>query len=173
MNYYVITLRLIHIFTGVFWAGAAWMIAGFVEPAVRATGPEGGKFMRQLAGPGRLPFFMQAASGLNVLSGLLLYWRASGGLQTSWITSGPGLGYTVSSLAALAAFVLGFLIQGRAAERMAALGREIQAAGGPPNPAQIKEMQALQERIRQGGLVGGVLLAIAVIGMGVARYLWF
>lgn len=49
MNFYLIVPRLIHIGSGVFWAGAAVMIAAFLEPTVRAAGPEGGRFMQRLA----------------------------------------------------------------------------------------------------------------------------
>ena len=45
MSIYLILLRLIQIGAGVFWAGAAVMTAAFVEPAVRGSAPEGGKFM--------------------------------------------------------------------------------------------------------------------------------
>jgi hypothetical protein len=53
---------------------------------------------------------------------------------------------------------------------MAALGRAMQAAGGPPQLAQLAEMQALQARLRQVGVWNAVLLVVAVAGMAMARY---
>lgn len=47
------------------------------------------------------------AAGLNVAAGLLLYWRSSDGLRTAWVTSAPGLTFTVGGLAAIAAFSIG------------------------------------------------------------------
>ena len=37
----------------------------------------------------------------------------------------------------------------------------------------MEEMQALQERLRKTGVLDAVLLAIAVVGMAVARYMWW
>ena len=42
MNWLIVVLRLLHIFAGVFWAGAVFMLTRFVMPAVAASGPEGG-----------------------------------------------------------------------------------------------------------------------------------
>ena len=39
MDGYVIGLRLLHAFGGVFWVGAAWMMAGFLNPGAGVTGP--------------------------------------------------------------------------------------------------------------------------------------
>ena len=38
-------LRLIHIFAGVFWAGANLMMAGFFNPSVKVTAPDSSKFI--------------------------------------------------------------------------------------------------------------------------------
>jgi uncharacterized membrane protein len=43
-----IILRLIHILAGIFWVGTAFLLAGFLAPTLRATGSEGGRFMRHL-----------------------------------------------------------------------------------------------------------------------------
>jgi len=44
----ILILRVIHILLGVFWAGAVFMVALFVQPAIAASGPEGGKVMGAL-----------------------------------------------------------------------------------------------------------------------------
>jgi hypothetical protein len=83
MNVYLILLRLIHIGSGVFWAGTAIMIAAFLEPTVRAAGPEGGRFMQQLTGQSRFSLSMSLSALLNALSGPLLYWPLSEHLRGS------------------------------------------------------------------------------------------
>lgn len=133
MLLYVIILRLVHIVTATLWTGAAVMIAGFITPAVSATGPEGGKFMQRLIQHGRLPLFMNAMAWSATVSGILLYWQVSGGMQAGWITSPRGLGFTIGAVAGILAFIVGETINARAASRLGAIGREIQTAG-PAEP---------------------------------------
>lgn len=162
-------LRLIHIFAGVFWAGAALMMAGFIIPSAKAVGPEGGKFMQQLARQNRFPLVMEVAGLLSVLSGLWLYWLVSGGFQLYWITSRAGLALTVGGVVAIAAYLLAYFFQKPAAKRIATLGKAIQTAGGPPSPEQVAELQAQQKKLAFGALLGAVLLALSVAGMALAR----
>ena len=171
MVWFITAVRVIHIFAGVFWAGAAIAMAAFITPAVQLAGPAGGTFMQKLAQHTRFSFFMNQAALLSALSGLVLFWIFSGGLQLAWITTGHGLGLTVGSIAGLVEFFMGLMVMRPTAERMGALGKEIQAGGGPPSTAQIAEMGALQKKLAEGGMCGAVLLAIAVFGMAVARYL--
>jgi uncharacterized membrane protein len=167
----LIVLRIVHILAGVFWAGAAIMLAAFLEPTARALGPDGGKFMQRLTGQMRLTLFILLAAFLNILSGLGLYWILSGGFQVRWLTSSLGLSLTIGALAAIVTFILGLAVTRPTLLRMGALGQEIQSAGGPPKPEQMAEMQALQKRLATAGRIGAVLLVIAVIGMSVARYI--
>ena len=106
MNIVMILLRLVHIGAGVFWAGAAVMIAAFVEPAVKESGPEGGRFMQRLVRGQRLSTYMSLSSLATALSGLILYWPVSGHLSVQWLTSGPGLTLTIGSVAGLLAFAV-------------------------------------------------------------------
>jgi len=170
MTLYVIVLRLLHILGGVFWVGAAWMIAGFLYPTANAAGPEGAKFLQRLF-QSRLPALVSAAAGLNILAGLLLYWRDSLGLRVDWITSRAGLAFTVGGLSAMAAFVIGFAVSKPAADRMGALGKEIQAAGKPPTPEQAAELGRLGKRTADAATWVAVLLAMALITMAISRYL--
>lgn len=171
MNWLTIVLRLVHVTAGVFWAGAALTVIGFVAPTAKDIGPEGGRFIQRLTGARRLPVYMSLGALLTTLTGLWLYWRASGALQPGWITTGVGMGFTVGGLAGVIAFVVGMIVQEPAARRMAAIGMEIQSAGGPPSPALLAEMQALQERIGQGGLWTVAMLVVCVLAMSVAQYL--
>lgn len=170
MDVYMVVLRLAHVVAGVFWAGSAFMLAGFVLPTVREAGPTGGQFMQRLAS-GKLMPTLSATSGLTVLSGLLMYWRASGGLQLGWIGSASGLAFTVGGLAGLAAFLEGILIAAPTAKRLEALGREVAGSGGQPSPEQGAELQRLQGKLVKGAEWAAILLVVAVVGMAVARYL--
>jgi uncharacterized membrane protein len=168
---YMIVLRMVHIISAVAWAGGDFLIVGFVSPGARALGPEGGRFMQWLVQKGRLPTYMNSMSFLASLSGILLFWQVSGGLQPAWLLSGRGLTLTIGSMAGLLAFGLGHAIQGRAAKRMGEIGQAIAAAGGPPSTAQQAEIGEMQRRLHVGGLIGAVLIAISVVGMAIARYI--
>jgi hypothetical protein len=78
---------------------------------------------------------------------------------------------TIGSLAGIAAFFEGLVVQMPASNRMAALQKKILAAGGMPSPAQLGEMQVLQEKIRKASRLGALLMLVAVLGMTMAREL--
>jgi hypothetical protein len=168
MYAYMIILRLIHILAGVLWAGWAFVSVAFIEPATRAAGPEGGKFMQVLTGKTKLLQTMLAAPLLVIFTGVLMYWQVSGGLSGLWLVSPSGLALTIGSLAGILAFILGLGISRPAAERLAALSREMQSAGGPPSSDQMAEQRVQQQRLAMGGLYGAILLAVSVIGMALA-----
>ena len=168
MDIYVTVLRLIHIFSGIFWVGTAFFFVLFFEPTIKAAGAEGGKVMGRLTLT-RFPLAMTIASLLTVVAGVLLYLNDSEGLRAGWIFSLSGLALTIGGSAGILAFLLGLAVQGPAAARMSALQKGIQAAGGPPTPAQTQELHQLQERIANASRWGAVLMVIAVLGMVMAR----
>jgi uncharacterized membrane protein len=170
MNVAIALVRLIHIFSGVFWAGGAIVLAAYVEPSAAATAPESNKFMQRFVGSGFVTA-MGLAGPLTVLAGLTLYLVDSGGLSNGWITTPTGLGFTIGGLAGLVAFVIGFFISRTTAESMGALGKEMQAAGKPPTPEQMGKMKALQEKLSQASVATAIVLAVAVAAMAMSRYL--
>lgn len=173
MDLYIVVLRLFHIFGGVFWAGGTFFLIGLLTPAVKASGPEGGKVMQNLLGPARMSILMGLAATLTALSGILLYIQVSNGFQVGWLVTGRGLVLTVGAVAGLTAWLIGALVVGRTGMRMSALGKEISAAGGPPSPDKLAELQMLQERQTTWGSITALLLALALVGMSAAEYVFF
>jgi hypothetical protein len=171
--YVILFLRVLHIVAGVLWTGAAIVYVTHVKPAVQLIGPAGPMFMQAYVERRKYPLFMQVTSILCVTAGLVMYWFASGGLSMSWITSGPGLGFTIGSVAGLLSFFLGALFIGPRAGRMSKLGQAISAAGGPPSAAQADEMHRLEGEITRLENVEFVLLVIALLTMATARYWHF
>lgn len=172
MNVLIIILRIIHIFSGVFWVGVSFFNIGFLQPAVRATGAEGQAVMRHLSQKTRLLTTTYTAATLNMLSGLILYGILSG-LQGSFVTSGYGLSLTIGGLAGLIAWVIAIVVVRGIFDRMQAIGRNIQAQGGPPSPEQAAEMQALGARLVKVGQAALVFMTIALLGMSMGQYLTF
>jgi uncharacterized membrane protein len=174
MNTYLLfLLRIVHIFAGALWVGAAISYLFFFKPSVKAIGPAGPQFMQNLAERRKYPLFMISTSLLTVLAGGILYWFSSGGFNAAWITSGPGIGFTIGSLAALVAFLVGNFGIGPTAAQMGALGQQIGTSGGSPTPEQISTLQALEKKLARAELIDFVMLVIAMVTMATARYWTF
>ena len=164
-----ILLRLIHILGGLFWVGAMVLLAGFLLPTARATGPAGGNFMRYLMQHRRLQVYLGLAALLTVLSGLVMYGRMAAATHGAWAGSGPGIAYGLGALAALLAAAVGGSIGSSAGRRMLAVGEAIGAGG--PSPEQQAELARLQSRMALGARIAATLLVLAASAMAVGRYL--
>lgn len=172
MDLLLISLRLLHIVPGVLWAGWAFALPLFIEPASRAAGPAGGAYMQALAGKTPLVKFMTWAPILVIVSGLWLLWIVSGGLDTAWLGSLHGATLFTGSLIGIAAFVYGMLFVRPLAARMGQIGAAIAASGMPPTPDHLAELGIVRDRMRRNARVIGVLLAVCVAIMGTARYVY-
>lgn len=171
MDLLVIGLRLVHIVSGVAWVGGAALFFFYIEPTVTSLGPDGEKVIDELVGRRKVPIYFAVASTLTVLGGAILYWRDSGGLQLSWITSSSGFVFTIGAIAALIAWLGGNLLIPKTIGELSGVGAEIKAAGGPPSPELMGRMHAVQEKLRRIGLIDLVLLTLAVAAMATARYI--
>src|SRR5688572_19411498 len=107
MNTEMLVLRLLHIFTGVFWAGAVFYMAFFVLPAIKALGPEGGKFMQQLTRTKNMPVVLSLSGLISVLAGFRLLQLASGNFEGFWFQSNMGMALTIGSSFALLGLLIG------------------------------------------------------------------
>ena len=170
MDIFIILLRLVHIVAGVFWVGSGFMVVGYILPAAGKAGPAGGEFMQHLLQSSFTRVILTAAS-LNVLAGLLMYWRDSAGLQLVWITTPTGLTFTVGGLAGLSGLVIAGAVVGPAAARLGRLSHEVQAGGKAPTPEQAVQLDTLQMKMVHAMRVLAVLLGIAVVAMATARYI--
>lgn len=168
----IAAMRLIHIFGGVVWAGWVFSQVAFVIPALRIAGPEGGKFMQILAGRTRLSMTMSLSSALVVLTGIAMYGHVSGGLDGDWLSSAPGIAVTIGSLAGIAAFLIGLVVNRPTAARMSALGAQISARTGAPTPEELAELHSCQQRLAKASRVVAALLVIAVVSMAIERSLY-
>jgi hypothetical protein len=163
-------LRLIHILAGIFWVGAIFLIAGFLLPTLRATGREGGRFMQHLMQKRGLQIFLAIAMLLTVLSGFTLYARIISATNGAWASTRPGMTYGIGGLAAILGALVGMLVSGPAARRMAAIGQRSAQAGGPSAEDQV-EINRLQGRMLLGSRLVAGFLAVAAATMAMARYL--
>jgi hypothetical protein len=114
--------------------------------------------------------FMVSVSLLTVLAGAILYLYDSGSFNLTWITTGPGLGLTIGSLAGLVAFFVGTFGIGPTSGKMGALGQQIGSAGGKPTLEQINTMQAMEKKLSLFEQIDFVMLSLAMLTMATARY---
>lgn len=171
MDEYMVMLRLIHIFAGILWVGAAWFMTFVMMPAVHVIGQDGQNFMRGFLKHSRFLTMMPIVSLLTTVSGLLLYYRISDHFNSDWMHSAAGVVLTVGSIAGITEFVFGGAVIGPTGDKLVKLGTEIENQGGPPSDDQLKLLRTLQVRMSKTEPVGTALTIIAVAGMAAARFM--
>jgi len=162
--------RFVHVVCGVLWAGALIFIAWVLLPAIRGTGPAGGALMQQLVRVQRLPVYLMVLAILTILSGLSLFYLDATAFGEAWLHTGPGRTFSAGGALAILTAILGMAVNTPAAKKMGVLMGSIQAAGAPPSPEQTAEIGRLQNRLYRATQLAAVLILLAVICMGVARY---
>jgi len=138
-------LILLHVVSGILWAGGATVLGLFVLPAVIEAGPAGGAVMAGVV-KRRMPIVLTMAAGLVVLTGLRLYMLRFSG---AWLSSPEGVVLSFGALLGLGAFILGVFVQKPTAEKLAQLAAEIAKSGGPPNASQAGQLRALQAKLQR------------------------
>lgn len=168
---YLIILRLIHITCGIFWAGATIYLASFVSPAVKAIGPEGNKFMQQLAKTNKLPLVMTLAATLTVVAGLLLFWELSDGFQSEWMKTKHGMVLSIGGGLAIIAYLEGLFVTRPTVEKINKIGKAIALAGGQSTEEQMQQLMKLRKKIFSANNLVAFLLALTVIAMSLIKYI--
>jgi len=170
---YLIILRLVHVIASVCWAGGGFIFFLFIEPTAKALAPSGMQFVEYMVTKRRFSVFMVITSTLTLLSGALLLWQYASGRWLGYMSTGPGLGFTIGSVVGMIVYFIGMLGVNPRAVKLAKIGQEIQAAGGPPTPEQGAEMHKLDRQLSTLSLVDFVLVALSLVLMGTARYWMF
>jgi uncharacterized membrane protein len=163
-------LRLVHIVGGVFWVGAGLLMLFFIAPTVRILGAEGQAFMQGFMRHSNYGRAMAISSLLTTVSGVLLFVRMSGGVNSAWMQSTSAAVLSVGAVAGFLAFAVGMGVIGPAAVRLARVGEALAVAGGPPSPEQGSQIRRLQVRVDRAQQYEVVLMVIALGGMALARY---
>ncbi len=167
---YLLVLRFIHIVASVCWAGGGFIFFLFIEPTAKALEPSGRQFVQFMVTKRRFSIFMVVSSTLTVLSGALLIWQRAGGNWQDYISTGPGLMFTLGSIAGILVYFVGMFGVNPRAIKLSKLGAEIQAAGGPPTPAQGAQLHKLDREMSTLSLVDFLLVALSLGLMASARY---
>ena len=168
--YVVLALRLVHIVSGVFWAGSVIFLTWFVTPSIIGSGPAGGQVMEQLMRVRKMPFYLITAMLLTVLSGITLYGRDHEAFGSGWIHTGTGMTFTAGGILAIVGAAIGVFVNTPIAKRMSALGASIKSSGQPPTAEQAAMMATLQKRLLGASHLAAGLLILATVAMATARY---
>jgi hypothetical protein len=167
MDILMIILRLTHVLSGVFWAGATFVLASHVTPAVAATGTEGQKFMQHLAGKGKISNALGITGILAMVSGWWMYFGQSWQLQYN---SANGVVLGLGAIMGTLAFFHGAFVQRKATTELSAMGMQIASSGGPPTPDQAAAMGRLAGKVTRNGQILAYILALTVAAMASFQY---
>lgn len=171
MDVGMVILRLLHIGSGVLWAGGAIFLTWFVEPVAASLGPKAGPFMGGL-NDRKLGIYFSIVATFAVIVGTILYWIDANGDPVGFFTSSPfGLGLGIGGITAWIAWIIGFTRVRVLTEQLGAATASLAAADGPPSPEAIGAVQRIQHQLHQVGLVDLWLLVATVVLMAVSRYL--
>jgi uncharacterized membrane protein len=168
---YMVTLRIVHIVTGVIWVGSLFVVVVFVQPTAAALGSAGAPFMSELR---RRRFvdvvFIDAV--FTLVAGSFLYWHDWHTYPSfgDWIGSNFGAALTVGALLAISGLVVAALVTRPAIGRLVSLGKQVAESGGIPMPETAARIGALQRRLVVAERVSFALVLLAVVAMASASY---
>ena len=171
MDWWLLGLRTVHVGSAMVWFGGAIIGGFFLSPTASALGDSAQPFMDHLMRRRRMGIMFPVVAALTILAGAALYWRDSGGLQWAWMTSPTGLAFTIGGLAAIASFVLGFLLVAPSIAEQTAVRNELAASGGAPTQAQQERLRHADRLMRLAARVDLPLILLAGLTMATARYL--
>ena len=169
MDVYMVVLRLIHIFAGIYWVGAGFFLAAVMLPTVKRLGNGGNAYMLNVYKHSVFNVGMAIASLLTTLSGVLLYLRVSDGFSGEWMRSTSGIVLGIGAVAGIAAFLHGAARISRSGVQHMALLEE--ADGSEISTEQEQKLQSMLDLMIREGQISLILLVIAVVGMASARYM--
>jgi uncharacterized membrane protein len=167
MDILLVLLRLIHIVAAVVWVGAGATQLFVLSPAFAAAGETGLRFSKVLGSIPAFRMLFPVGAGITMLAGILLYLTGSAShfSQTGNIVLGIG------ALAGLAAGIHGGAITGRSSAKLGELINRYVTDSGAIAAEGLTTIR--EEAMRQAThvRVSFVLMVIALIAMGSARYL--
>jgi hypothetical protein len=140
-----------------------------IMPTVQLAGPDGGRFMLQLAKYGRLSRMLTMAGVTTVVAGLLLYWPISGGLNSAWLKSANGATLTIGAIIGILTLGHGAFVSAPVANQMGQLATQIISRQGPPAPELMQQAQALGAKLGRNAMISTAMGALALLFMAAAQ----
>lgn len=167
MDFIIIVLRLIHIFSAVFWVGTTILLFFFIVPTAKKSAPEGFHFLDKLMRQEKLSKWLPIAATLTVVSGLLAYIKDSKGFQIEWMTSASGIQFSIGAVSGIIAFLMGAFVIGPNTHRLGLLQQEM-AKTPEPSLEQKNELASLQKKLEFVHKLNVILVVVALAFMIIA-----
>ncbi len=168
--FWVVLLRIVHVFAAALWFGGAVSSTFFIGPAVKATSPDSGKFMQYFLRKRHFHTAMTWFANLTILAGVLLLWRDSDGFRSTWLATPTGIGFSIGAFFGLLVYFWGNFVVGPTGAQMGKIGEALQSSGGQPDPQLIREMQITERKFSNATRVDTALIVLALLFMATARY---
>lgn len=166
MNYEMVTLRLLHIVFGVFWAGSAIFFAFILQPRLRSLGPD---IQARVMGA-LIPVMGPALIGsavITIAAGMTLALRLRWGRLDTFLDHPWGWAILIGFVVSIGAFTTGATTM-VLASRMLRLGSAIRER--TPTPEEAAWMQRVALRLPRLGRATAVMVIIALGTMASARF---
>jgi uncharacterized membrane protein len=163
-------LRVLHIITGVFWAGTMFFLVSFLMPAFRAVGPDAAKVFAELRAR-RMFVWTPVLAFITVVAGFWLYMLRMGA-AADWARTREAMFLGGGGVSALVALILGVFVMRASTLKADDLSR----AAGPMAPGAERDAQmAIAQKLRARAMMSArgiaTLLLITVVAMAMARYM--
>ncbi len=167
----MIVLRLLHIVLGALWVGIAVFLPLYLMPSLGESGPDAAARVMSGLQKRKMHIHLPIAAILTLLTGYMLYWKASAGFQPEFMGSAPGIAFGTGGLLATIAFLIGMLVARPSMVKAVQLSQELATAAEGERPAIVASIQRLRQRGASAGAAVAVLVVLALAAMAVARYL--
>jgi hypothetical protein len=169
MDILLVLLRLLHIVSAFLWVGLGVATAFYVAPAAATAGESGLRFMKNLLTKTAYPRAFPMFAGLTMLAGILLYLVADSASHFSR-TGNMVLG--IGALAGILAGIHGGAVTGRATKALGEALVQHVPDGAQAIPASaVATLNDLSAKLQSHTRVSLILMIVALVGMGSARYL--
>ncbi len=152
------------------WFGGALIGSFLPAPTAKALGRQAQPFMDHLAKRRRIGVYSPIIAALTILSGAALYWRDSGGLQVSWITTPTGLGFSMGALAGIATFIGGAVLVWPNIAAQTAVQNELAISVAAATDVQRGRLARAGRQMQLADRIDRPLIVTAGVMMAVARY---
>lgn len=169
MDIVLIVLRLVHIVASVAWIALGASMVLIIVPVVGRAGDSGFRFLKALLTRTAYPRAFPVAAGLTILAGILLY---AVGDSASHFSRLGNAALGTGALAGLLAGIHGGIVTGRSTNAMIeSLSQNISDNGQniPANALTI--LRERTQKLAGHSRISFILMVIALLGMGTARYL--
>lgn len=164
----IILLRLLHIIFAFVWFGITLTLTFFVCPAAARAGESGLRFYKSLLTSTPVAMLFATSAGLTVLIGILLI--ITGDPNRNFTTTGQNV-LGIGVLAGLAAVTYGDARTVRTMRKYGqALMQDVQD-NSPISGEEAEKLRTLGATLASQSRVTFYLVLIALLGMGLARYL--